>query len=123
MSGISKFEDLRAWQSARELANLVYDLSDDGPFARDFALKDQMRRASISVMRNIAEGFDSRTNPLFSLYLGRSKASAGEVRSQLYLALDRRYVLPAPFERAFDRADKVSRQIRSLQKHLDARRA
>lgn len=84
-----RFEDLRAWQTSRALANAVYDVSDEGHFARDFGLNDQMRRAAVSVMSNIAEGFESRTAKLFIDYLGRAKASAGEVRAQLYIASDR----------------------------------
>lgn len=82
MPRIERFEDLEAWQQARKLANTVYDLSDFGVFARDFALRDQMRRAAVSVMANIAEGFESRTRSLSIERLGRAKASCGEVRAQ-----------------------------------------
>ena len=87
MPTITRFEDIQAWQTARQLVNLVYDLSDKAPFARDFGLKDQMRRVAVSVMSNIAEGFESRTQALFVDFLGRAKGSAGELRAQSYIAL------------------------------------
>jgi four helix bundle protein len=89
MGTVERFEDLRVWQAARGLTDLVYALSSQGPLERDFALRDQMRRSAISVMSNIAEGFESRTQALFIDLLGRAKASSGELRSQLYIALDR----------------------------------
>ena len=92
MARIERFEEIEAWQAARELANLVYDLSDKGAFAKDWALRDQIRRAAVSVMSNIAEGFEGQTNRSFIAYLYRAKGSAGEVRCQLYLAQDRGYV-------------------------------
>lgn len=85
MATITRFEDIEAWQTARQLANLIYDLTDQGAFARDYGLRDQIRRAAVSVMSNIAEGFESRTQSLFVDFLGRAKGSAGEVRSQLYM--------------------------------------
>ncbi|MEW6028330.1 MAG: four helix bundle protein [Chloroflexota bacterium] len=78
---IKRFEEIEAWQTARELARRVYSLTDEGKFSRDFGLKDQIRRASVSVMSNIAEGFESQTQSQFIRYLGVAKASAGEVRS------------------------------------------
>ena len=119
MATAERFEDLDVWQNARKLANVVYDLSDQGAFARDYGLKDQIRRAAVSVMSNIAEGFESRTRALFSDYLGRAKGSAGEVRAQLYLALDRNYITPTQFEKASTMTVTVSRQIYRLMKYLD----
>ena len=72
MPTIRRFEEIEAWQTARELTRLVYDLSKEGIFARDFGLRDQMRRAAVSIMSNIAEGFESRTQPQFVEYLGRA---------------------------------------------------
>ncbi|MEI8188965.1 MAG: four helix bundle protein, partial [candidate division NC10 bacterium] len=77
---VDRFEDLEAWKTARQLVNLIYDLSSRSPFSRDFGFVDQARRAAVSVMNNIAEGFESRTQGLFTEYLGRAKGSAGEVR-------------------------------------------
>lgn len=114
-----RFEDLRVWQTARTLTRQVYALSNRGPFEKDWALKDQMRRAAISVMSNIAEGFESRTRSLFIDYLGRAKASAGEVRCQLYVARDQHYLDKNDFEKAYDRADKASRQLHRLIHYLE----
>ena len=78
---VKRFEELRAWQKARRLTAMVYRRSATGPLARDWALRDQMRRAAVSILSNIAEGFESRTQALFIDYLGRARASAGEVRA------------------------------------------
>jgi four helix bundle protein len=118
MGAIQKFEDILAWQSARELTRLVYGLSNAGSFARDFGLKDQIRRAAVSVMSNIAEGFESRTRGMFVNYLGHAKASAGEVRAQAYVALDVGYINQEEFNRLFDLADKCSRQISRFMDYL-----
>jgi four helix bundle protein len=114
-----QFEDLRVWQEARELTGNVYALSKTGTFETDWALKDQIRRAAISVMSNIAEGFESRTRSLFIDFLGRAKASAGEVRCQLYVAADQGYVDDNEFEALSDRAEKISRQLHRLIRHLE----
>lgn len=114
-----RFEDLRAWQTARTLTNQVYALTKREPFETDWALKGQIRRAAISVMSNISEGFESRTQPQFIDYLGMAKASAGEVRSQLYVAHDQRYLSDEEFDRLYDLADKGSRQLYHLIRHLE----
>jgi len=118
MASIRRFEDIEAWKTARSLTNLVYDLSDEGPFARDYSLKDQIRRAAVSVMSNIAEGFESRTQALFIDFLGRAKGSAGEVRCQLYIALDRSYIDQAQFDAGYELCDKVSRQLSRFMGYL-----
>ncbi len=82
MATITRFEEIEAWQTARELTKLIYALSNSGSLAHDFGLRDQMRRAAVSILSNIAEGFESRTQALFIEYLGRSKGSAGELRAQ-----------------------------------------
>ncbi len=116
-----RFEDLRAWQTARSLTNEVYALTKRKSFADDWALKDQIRRAAISVMSNISEGFESRTRPRFIDFLGRAKASAGEVRSQLVIAHDQDYLSDEAFSQINDLADKVSRQLYHLIRHLEQR--
>jgi len=116
-----RFEDLRVWQTARELTNEIYSVTDRGAFAEDWALKDQIRRASISVMSNIAEGFESQTRPQFISLLGIAKASAGEVRAQLIIARDQEYLNDEAFSRTNDLADKVSRQLYHLIRHLEQR--
>lgn len=119
MATIKRFEDIEAWQTARALANLIYSLSSTDPFAKDYGLKDQIRRSAVSVMSNIAEGFESRTQPLFINYLGLAKASAGELRAQLYLALDLKYISQDQFSKAHESADKVSRQIYKFMRYLE----
>lgn len=121
MATIKRFEELDAWQTAQNLANLVYDLSDDDPFSSDFGLRDQIRRASVSVMSNIAEGFNSRTQKVFIDLLSRARGSAAEVQSQLYLARDRDYLSEEEFDEAYNLADTVSRQIHGLIRYLKSR--
>lgn len=122
MPTIQRFEEIEAWQSARELAKLVYALSNQGAFARDFGLRDQMRRAAVSVLSNIAEGFESRTPSLFIEFLGRAKASSGEVRAQAYVALDVGYLNQVQFQQLFDLAEKCSRQISRFMIYLEKTR-
>ena len=111
MSAITRFEEIRAWQTARALTKQVYEVSGQAGFARDYGLRDQLRRAAVSVMSNIAEGYESQTQEQFIRYLGYAKASAGEVRSQLYVALDVGYLDQAQFEALYDLVDKCSRQL------------
>src|SRR5438045_467599 len=92
MGTIRRFEEIEAWQTAREITRDVYAISSNGTFARDFGLRDQMRRAAVSVMSNIAEGFESRTRGLFVEFLGRAKGSSGELRAQIYVAQDAGYL-------------------------------
>lgn len=120
MPTITRFEDINAWQTSRELTRMVYALTEQGKFAKDFGLRNQIQRASVSVMSNIAEGFESRTQAQFLEYLGRSKASAGEVRCQLYIALDLGYLSGEQFKKVFDLADKSSRQIARFMDYLEA---
>ena len=108
---LQRFEDIRAWQEARELVREVYAMTDGPGFSRDFGLKDQIRRASGSVMANIAEGFERRTRRDFRHFLGIALGSSAEVRSHLYIALDRGYVTQAQFDSAYNRALHASRLI------------
>ncbi len=111
MSTIKRFEDIEAWQTARRLTKIVYELTSAGGFSRDFGLKDQMRRAAVSVMSNVAEGFESRTSGLFLEFLGRAKGSAGELRAQFYVAQDAGYLAPAQVKALQDQCEKCSSQI------------
>ena len=111
MPTIIRFEEIEAWQTARELTKLIYVFTDGGKFARDFGLKDQIRRVSVSVVSNIAEGFESKTQALLIRYLGIAKASAGEVRSQLYVSRDVNYLTEEQFSRLLKMAEKASRQL------------
>lgn len=114
MARAERFEELEVWQTAREITRTVYSLSNQGDFSRDWGLRDQMRRSAVSIMSNIAEGFESRTRPLFIDYLGRAKGSAGELRAQAYVALDAGYVAPTIFEAVRAQAIKCSRQLSNL---------
>jgi four helix bundle protein len=114
-----RFEEIEAWQTARELTKMVYSLTEEGKFSRDFGLKDQIRRASVSVMSNISEGFESQTQAQFIRYLGLAKASAGEVRSQLYVSQDLNYLNQEQFAKAFAVAEKASRQIARFIAYLE----
>jgi four helix bundle protein len=119
MAGITRFEEIEAWKTSRQLTGLVYRLSEQGMFVKDYGLKDQIRRASVSVMSNIAEGFESRTDTQFINFLGHAKGSAGEVRSQLYVALDLKYISQEQFAAAYEFADKSSRQISRFIDYLE----
>ena len=120
MTAITRFEEIEAWKTARQLTNMVYSLSDKEGFHRDFALRDQIRRAAISVMSNIAEGFESRTDVQFINFLGMARASAGEVRTQLYIALDQQNITEEQFKGAYALADKSARQIAKFIAYLEA---
>ncbi|MEO8356246.1 MAG: four helix bundle protein [Chloroflexota bacterium] len=114
MTTAKRFEDLDVWQRAKELTSLIYSFSSSGAFARDFGLRDQMRRASVSIMSNIAEGFESQTQALFIQYLGHAKGSSGELRAQLYIALEQEYLTSAEFKSAFSLAELCSKQLRQV---------
>jgi four helix bundle protein len=111
MATIKSFEEIEAWQSGRELTDIIYTLTSEGEFSRDYSLKEQIRRAATSVTSNIAEGFESRTNGIFIDLLGRARGSAGEIRSQLYVALDRGYISQQDFDTTYRLARKVGGQI------------
>lgn len=119
MATFTRFEEIQAWRTARELTKSIYAFSSSGQFARDFGLRDQMRRAAVSVMSNIAEGCDSRTNPQFVDYLGRARASGGELRCQLYIALDLDYITREQFAALTELCDKCCRQISRLIAYLE----
>jgi four helix bundle protein len=120
MGTIQRFEDIQSWQTARELTRLVYQFSNSGAFSHDFGLRDQMRRAAVSILSNIAEGFESRTQSLFIEFLGRAKGSAGELRAQCYIALDVGYLDQTQFQQLYDLAEKSSRQIAKFIQYLES---
>ncbi len=110
---------MEVWQTSRELTRLIYDMTKKEMFSKDFGLSNQMRRASVSIMSNIAEGFESRTNLLFKDYLGRAKASAGELRAQVYVAKDIEYIDEDDFSQIIGLYIKCSRQISRFVKYLE----
>jgi four helix bundle protein len=121
MSSVTRFEELDSWQKARKLTKMVYSLSSKGGWAKDFELRNQIRRAAISAMSNIAEGFERQGANEFPYFLSIAKGSAGEVRSQLYVALDQDYIDERIFEEARELAEETSRLIAGLHKYLKAR--
>ena len=102
---IERFEDIEAWQLARELTRKVYYLTQKDRFSRDFGLKGQIQDAAGSSMHNITEGFDSETNREFIRFLRYAKRSCTEVQSQLYIALDQQYITKAEFQDVYDHAE------------------
>jgi four helix bundle protein len=118
MAKIERFEDLHSWQKARMLTNLVYDLTGHTEFAKDFRLRDQIRDAAGSVMHNIAEGFDSGSNPEFIRFMKMARRSASEVQSQLYLALDRKYINTEELKKTYDIATEAKRLINGMIAYL-----
>lgn len=120
MAAITRFEDIESWKTARQLTNSVYAHTNLIGFNRDFGLRDQIRRASVSVMSNIAEGFESRTDVQFINFLGIARASAGEVRAQLYIALDQKYISEEQFKETYATAQTCARQIANFMKYLES---
>lgn len=118
MSKIEKFEDVVAWHKARELTREIYAHSKVGQFSKDFGLKDQIQRASVSILGNVAEGFDRGGDKEFTQFLSVSKGSCGEVRSHLYVALDQQYVTEPQFKSLYDREDEVGRLLAGFMDYL-----
>lgn len=117
-----RFEDLIAWQKARELTQAVYSMTHTRAFAADQGLSRQIQRAAVSVMSNIAEGFERGNIGDFYRFLTIAKASCGEVRSQLYVALDAGYLNSTDFQGLYNQAEEVSRIIGGLQASVAKRR-
>jgi four helix bundle protein len=115
---IERFEDIEAWQLARELTRKVYGLTRKVKFARDFGLKGQIQDAAGSSMHNIAEGFDSETNPEFVRFLRYAKRSCTEVQSELYVALDQQCITKAEFQDVYNHAGRTRATIRGFIKYL-----
>jgi len=120
MTTAKRFEDLEVWQRAKDLTNLIYKYSTDGMFSRDFGLRDQMRRAAVSIMSNIAEGFESQTQAMFIKYLAVAKGSAGELRAQLYIARDQDYINDEEFNEMFLSAEICSKQLARFTQYLES---
>jgi four helix bundle protein len=115
---IKRCEDLLCWQKARQLANEIYELTAHPEFAGGFRLRDQIRDAAGSTMHNIAEGFDDGTDLEFIQFLKIARRSASEVQSQLYLALDYRYLSEAEMQMAYDLATEIKRLINGMIAYL-----
>ena len=121
MSGVERFEDLIAWQLARELTKEIYSITGKTAFARDFGLRDQIRRAAVSVMSNIAEGFERAGAREFHQFLVVAKASCAEVRSQLYVAFDTGYLDEPNFYELHALTNRTSQVIGALRASINRR--
>ncbi len=121
-SRIECFEDLIAWQKARQLTKQIYLCTSKGQFAKDFGLKDQIRRASVSIMSNLAEGFERGSQAEFHQYLVIAKASCAEVRSQLYIAIDVGYLDTLKFKELMALSTEVSKIIGGLRVSVQRKR-
>ena len=119
---VERFEDLIAWQKARQLTFEIYRVTAQVDFSKDFGLRDQIRRASVSVMSNIAEGFDRGSRGEFHQFLVIAKASCAEVRSQLYVALDVGYIEQENFNKMNSNTDELSRIIGGLRAAVQKQR-
>jgi four helix bundle protein len=115
----ARFEQLDVWQKSRSLAVAIYKTSSHGTFARDFGLRDQLRRAAVSVMSNVAEGFGRFTRPEFRRFVTIARGSAAEVQSQLYLARDLGYLTEAEHQDLNSRCLEISRMLAALRTSLD----
>ena len=119
MGKFKSFEEINSWQKARQFNKRVYEITDNQNFKKDFDLVRQIRRAAVSISSNIAEGFERNTDKEFIHFLYIAKASAGEVRLQLYLALDLNYIEIVEFEELFSSVSDISKLISGFIKYLN----
>ena len=119
---IQKFEDMKVWQDARTFVNQIYTSTSNQKFSKDFGLRDQIQRASVSIMSNIAEGYERDSNKELIRFLIYSKGSAGEVRSLLYVAKDLGYIGAKEFSEYYDVAISIIKQIANFIKYLKQRK-
>ena len=115
---IKKFEEIEAWQKARELTNKIYEISCTDNFVNDFTLKGQIRKASTSIMLNIAEGFNRKSNREFKNFLNYAHGSCAEVQSALYVAIDQKYISQQQFEHLYKQTEEISKMINSFSIYL-----
>jgi four helix bundle protein len=118
MATIQRIEDLDIWQKARSLARDIYQISNQNELSKDFPLRDQIRRAAISIMSNIAEGFERNGNKEFVQFLSIAKGSTGEVRSHLYIALDQNYINSNEFNRINNLLTELGRMTGGMINYL-----
>jgi len=111
MALITRFEDIEGWQEARKLVKMIYKLTNSGAFTKDFGLRDQIQRASVSSMANIAEGFDCESKIEFARFLGIARRSVVEVQSLLYVAFDIQYITEMQFKEYYEQARKTKALI------------
>lgn len=118
---IQRFEDMKVWQDARQLTKDIYSITKKKYFNRDYGLRDQIQRASVSIMSNIAEGYERDNNKEFIKFLGDSKGSVGEVRNLLYVAMDQNDISENEFNGIKESATNISTQIANFIKYLKKR--
>ena len=118
MSKIARFEDIEAWQKARKLVKKVYEVCGVERFRKDYSLIDQMKRASVSIMANIAEGFARRTHKEFINFLGMAHGSVAELQSHLYIALDQNFISDKDFKELYTMAEEVSKLVQGFSNYL-----
>jgi four helix bundle protein len=118
MSKIIRFEEMEVWRSARRMARDIYAISKNPLFLCDYSLRDQIRRAEISIVSNIAEGSESQSNPNFIRYLASARGSAAEVRAQLYVAMDFGYISSADCASLVSQIESIGRQIGGFIRYL-----
>jgi len=116
-----RFEDLEVWKLSRELVKSIYNISDKDKFWGDYGLANQMQKSSVSIMSNIAEGFERGNNKEFVYFLNVAKGSCGELRSQLYVSLDLGYISEDDFHRNIEMSEKISKSISGFIKYLKSR--
>lgn len=120
MATFKSLEDIQAWQKARQVTRMIYEVTAEGRFARDYGLRDQIRRASVSIMANVAEGFGRRSDKEFANFLNMAHGSISEVQSHLYVALDLNYIDQTSFTKLNSLLDEISRMTLVLAQHLRA---
>jgi four helix bundle protein len=118
MATFKRFEDIQAWQKARQATRLIYEFTAMGQFTKDYGLRDQIRRACVSIMANIAEGFGRHSDKEFANFLNMAHGSVSEVQSHLYVALDLQYIDQSSFSKLYDLLDEISRMTLALAQHL-----
>ena len=120
MGTVTRFEDLEAWQDARRLVSMIYECCARSPLGRDFGLRDQIQRSSVSIMANIAEGFGRGRNPEFIHYLRIASGSCAEVRSHLYVATNVKLISNEDFETLSAQVMRVGKKLTNFRKYLES---
>lgn len=115
---ITRFEDLDCWKQARKFTTIIYKLAKSQLFSKDYRLRDQITGAGISIMNNIAEGFDSQSNNEFIRFLKISRRSISEVETCLYIAIDQKYITEDEFKETFTQAEKARKLIDGMLRYL-----
>lgn len=119
---IKRFEDIEVWKLSRKFVSTIYSITNNVKFSKDYGLRDQLRRASISIMSNISEGFERKGKKEFIHFLYLSKGSAGEIRSQSYASLDLQYINKSEFDKLFSDVESISKSLSGFIKYLSNNR-